>query len=168
MALSIDFVNKIITVPQSYLSSLGGGIYELDTETMHDDLRAFEDDVEGIVHSFTHNHYAPLTVGGVTLSRVVELTNGYTVTFEDGQYAVNLVGSNNNISDQANVNQVSIRAGNSAGLIQVTSGSGVIASDITDIKNAVWNATASDYTTADTTGKTLTDGADSAELASIK
>jgi hypothetical protein len=39
------------------------------------------------------------------------------VTFEDGQYAVNLVGANSNIPDKTNVNQVSVRAFNTAGLV---------------------------------------------------
>jgi len=54
------------------------------------------------------------------LARVVEIINDYTITFEDGQYAVNLVGANSNVADRVNVNQVSVRASNSAGLITNT------------------------------------------------
>jgi hypothetical protein len=117
MAISVDWGTKIISVPQSYLSSLGGGVYELDTDQFRLDLKALEDDEAGIPFPDTHNHNTEVTVGGVTLARVFEIINGYTVTFEDGQYAVNLVGTNNNIPDVANVNQVSIRSFNSAGLI---------------------------------------------------
>ena len=53
----------------------------------------------------------------MTLARTVEIINGYTVTFEDGQYAVNLVGANSNVGDVVNVNQVSVRSANSAGLV---------------------------------------------------
>lgn len=58
---------------------------------------------------------------------IITLTNGYTVTFEDvgTPYAVQCVGANHNIGDVKNVNQVSLIVGNSAGLIQVTSGSGL-------------------------------------------
>jgi hypothetical protein len=49
------------------------------------------------------------------------MINNYTVTFEDGQYAVNLVGANSNIADVVNVNQVSVRSANSAGLQDLTS-----------------------------------------------
>jgi len=80
-------------------------------------LRDLEDSEEGMPFQRTHDHVAPIDVGGVTLARVVELINGYTVTFEDGQYAVNIVGGNSNIGDNVNVNQVSIRSANSAGLI---------------------------------------------------
>ena len=57
-----------------------------------------------------------MSVGGVILARVIQIINGYTVTFEDGQYAVNLVGANSNVGDVVNVNQVSVRSANSAGL----------------------------------------------------
>ena len=68
-----------------------------------------------------------MTLGGLTLSRVVEIIAPYTITFEDGQYAVNLVGANNNIADKTNVNQVSVRSSNSAGMVTVNSGSGLTA-----------------------------------------
>ena len=64
----------------------------------------------------THSHNTSVTVGGVTLARVIEMINGYSITFEDGQYAVNLVGANSNVADVVNVNQVSVRSANSAGL----------------------------------------------------
>jgi hypothetical protein len=48
----------------------------------------------------------------------VVIVNGYTITYEDGQYAVNLVGANSNVADNVNVNQVSVRSANSAGLVQ--------------------------------------------------
>ena len=44
----------------------------------------------------------------IPLSTMIEIINGYTVTFQDGQYRVRFVGSNNNISDVANLNQVSL------------------------------------------------------------
>jgi hypothetical protein len=65
-------------------------------------------------------------LAGIILARVVELINSYTITFEDGQYAVNLTGANSNIADKVNVNQVSVRASNSAGLVNP------------DIGKAVW------------------------------
>lgn len=129
MAISINWATKVINIPQSYLTNLGGGVYELDTDQFRLDLKDLEDSEEGMPFETTHNHFTTITVGGVTLARVIEIINGYTVTFENGTYAVNLVGSNNNISDVANVNNVSIRAGNSAGLIQVTSGSGLSATE---------------------------------------
>jgi hypothetical protein len=89
-------------------------------------------------------------VGGVVLARVVEIINGYTVTFEDGMYRVTLVGANSNISDVTNLNQVSIASTNSAGLI--VSGSGVTQQDKDDITGGVWNELLADHVTAGSYG----------------
>ena len=125
MAITIDWATKVINIPQDYLTDLGGGVYELDVNTFRLDLRDIEDNEEGIPFQYTHIHNTEVTLGGLTLSRVVEIIAPYTVTFEDGQYAVNLVGANNNIADRTNVNQVSVRSSNSAGMVTVSgSGSG--------------------------------------------
>jgi len=137
MAISIDWATQVITVPQVYLTPLGGSIYELNLNTFRLSLKDLEDDEDGIIFPKTHNHNPPVTVSGVTVARVIEIINGYTVTFEDGQYAVNLVGANSNVADVTNVNQVSVRPFNSAGLITVTSGSGVTEQDKTDIADLV-------------------------------
>lgn len=119
MAISVDWGTKIITVPKAdtTLVSLGPPeIRSLNVDTFRLELKALEDDVDGMVFPITHNHTAPVTVGGVTLARVVEIINGYTVTFENGSYAVNLQGANNNIGDVLNLNNVQVRSNNSAGL----------------------------------------------------
>ena len=109
-------------------------IRELDLNTFRLALKNLEDD-EGITYPDTHSHSQPVTVGGVTLARVVEIINGYTVTFEDDQYAVNLVGANSNVGDVVNVNQVSVRSANSAGL--VVSGSSLTEQDKIDIAQRI-------------------------------
>lgn len=131
--ISIDWATKIISIPQSYLTSLGGDIYELDTDQFRLDLKDLEDDETGIPFLDTHRHNTEVVLAGVTYSRVIEIINGYTITFEDGMYAVNLVGSNNNIANVTNVNQVSVRSNNSAGLITVATG----AVDLTDLTNLI-------------------------------
>jgi len=153
MAISIDWGTKIISVPQSYLTNLGGGVYELDLDEFRLDLKDLEDDEEGMAHLDTHIHNTEVTLAGVTYSRFIEIINGYTITFEDGQYAVNLAGANSNIADVSNVNQVSIRSFNSAGLITVTTGSGVTAQDKLDIADKVWDELLADHDTADTFGE---------------
>ncbi len=117
MALTVTWNTKVINVLQADLNNLGSGIFELDMNQFRKDLNALQAASEGIPFETTHNHTAPVDIGGITLARVVELINGYTVTFENLQYAVNLVGANTNLQDVANVNQVSIRAGNTAGLV---------------------------------------------------
>lgn len=148
MAISVDWPTKIINIPKADLTlvqSTPFEIRELNINTFRLALKNLEDDVEGQPWPTTHNHNTTVTVGGVTLARVVEIINGYTITFEDGSYAVNLVGANSNISDVVNLNTVQVRAANSAGLTDL------------DLANAVWNALTSNHTTAGTTGKALTD-----------
>lgn len=120
MSLSIDWSEKIIAVPKSYLTLIQASpteIRELDLNLFHGDLRDIESSENGVPHDMTHNHNTTVDVGGITLARVVELINGYTITFEDGQYAVNITGGNSNVGDNVNVNQVSVRSFNSAGLV---------------------------------------------------
>lgn len=119
MAITIDWVNKIISIPKNDLTLIQAvptEIRELDINTFRLILKDLEDDPEGMPWERTHQSFPPVTVSGVQLARVVEILNGYTITFEDGQYAVNIVGGNSNIGDVVNVNQVSVRTSNSAGL----------------------------------------------------
>jgi len=117
MAISIDWGTKVISVPQSYLTLISGTLYNLDTNQFRLDLRALEASDEGMAFPKTHNHNTTVTLSGIDYSRVVEIINGYTIEFENGSYAVNLDGSNNNILDVAVRNNVSVGANNSAGLI---------------------------------------------------
>lgn len=119
MAISINWATKVITVPRAdmlLVQSVPTEIRELDIDTFRNELNDLSDDAEGMPWPTTHNHNPPVSVGGVTLARVVQIINGYTITFEDGQYAVNLSGANSNLGDVTNVNQVSVRSANSAGL----------------------------------------------------
>jgi len=119
MAITIDWATKVINVNKAdmiLVQSSPTEIYQLNMDFFHNTLRDLEDDAEGIVFDTTHVYVGPISVGGVILARVVEIINGYTVTFEDGQYRVNLTGANTNLADVTNVNQVSVSSSNSAGL----------------------------------------------------
>lgn len=120
MAITVNEVTKVIFIPQADLISLGGSNYELDTEWFRLQLKIWEASTEGGYLSRTHLRAPPATVGGVTIAQSITIINGYTITFEDGQYRVILTGSNNNILDVANLNQVSIGSTNSAGLVAAT------------------------------------------------
>jgi len=139
MSLSINWATKVIGIPQSYLTPKGGSVYELDVDVFRKDLKSIEDSEAGMIFPDTHRHNTEVVIGGATYARTVEMINGYTVTFEDGQYIVNLVGANNNVLDVTNLNQVSIRPSNAAGLI--VSGSGVTQQDKEDIAEEVWTHT---------------------------
>lgn len=160
MALSVDWATKVITVPQSYCTHITGTLYELDTNQMRLDLKDLEDDVIGIVFPDTHRHNTTVTVAGVTYARTIEIINGYSVVFDPNTaWSVRLAGSNNNVFDIENgiltQNQVQVIPTNSAGLIQVTSGSGVLPSDVADIAAAVWDEDASVHTSPGTIGAIL-------------
>lgn len=115
----IDWGNKIIYVPRNYMllvQTTPSEIRQLNLDTFRKDLKALEWSVEGMPFPDTHTHNTTVELGGVTYARVIEIINGYTITFEDGQYAVNLIGANSNVGDVVNLNQVSVRSANSAGL----------------------------------------------------
>jgi hypothetical protein len=119
MAIAVDWITREVTIPKADLllvQSTPTEIRQLDLNLFRLELKELESGQQGVPYLITHNHVKPITVGGVTLARVVELVNDYTVTFEDGQYAVNLLGANSNVGDRVNVNSVSVRSSNSAGL----------------------------------------------------
>lgn len=121
MAISIDYITKVISVPRNDMTLLQASpveVRELNINTFWLLLKDWEDGDAGMVMPTTHVRNPAVSVGGVELAPVLLLINGYTVTFEDGQYAVNLTGANSNIADNVNVNQVSVRSTNSAGLVQ--------------------------------------------------
>lgn len=120
--VTVDWDQQIINVPKTatqLVQSNPTEIRDLDLNLFRLQLKNLEDDADGMAFVDTHSHNTIVTVGGVTLAHVLIIINGYTVTFEDGQYAVNLVGANSNVGDVTNVNQVSIRAANSAGLVHI-------------------------------------------------
>jgi len=120
MAVVVDWGNKIISISKSDLELVQVSpteIRRLDINWLRLELKNLEDSSDGMPMDDTHRHNPPVEVGGVTLARVVEIINDYTITFEDGAYAVNLYGANSNAGDRVNVNQVSVRSANSAGLV---------------------------------------------------
>lgn len=137
MAISVNWPTGVISIPQSYLTLVSGSTYSLDVNALRLDLKSLEDDEAGIVWPDTHTHNTEVTISGTTYSRFVSFINGYTIDFEDGSYTVKCVGANHNIGDVKVVDSVSLIIGNSAGLITVTSGSGVTEQDKIDIANLV-------------------------------
>lgn len=118
MAISVDYITKVISIPQADLSLVGGSFYEMDINWFRLQLKDWEDEENNIFMVDTHEHNPPVEIGGVTIARVVRIINGYTVTFENGSYVVTLTGANSNIMEVTNLNSVSVRSANSAGLVQ--------------------------------------------------
>ena len=132
MAITIDWPNKVIYIPRNDLTiiqTVPTEIRALDLVDFHLQLRALEDSTQGMVWERTHFYVGPIDVGGFTLADVVSIVNNYTVTFEDGQYAVELQNANSNVAAVTNVNQVSVRSNNSAGLTTISG---------ENIANKVW------------------------------
>ena len=122
-ALFVHWPSKVIFGPKFesvLIQSVPMEVRQLDINIFRLALKDIEDD-EGMSFKDTHRHNTTVSVGGAVLARVVEIINGYTVTFEDGEYAINLVGANSNIGDVVNVNRVSVRSANSAGLQDLNS-----------------------------------------------
>ena len=139
MAISINWTTKVISIPKNDLDLVQSSpteIRELDLDVFRLALKNLEDSEAGMINPDTHRHNPSVTIGGLQLARVIEIINGYTITFEDGQYAVNLVGANSNVADVTNVNQVSVRSFNSAGLIITNTSTDLsaFAADIAEIK----------------------------------
>jgi hypothetical protein len=138
--ITINWATRVIYVPKSFLTALGGPMYQLNIETFRNALKDIEDDEAGIVHPNTHNRNAPVLLSGVTYAQTFEVTNGYTVTFENTgvPYTVSCIGANHNLGDVTNFNGgMSLIIGNSAGAQVLAVGSGVTAQDKVDIINGV-------------------------------
>lgn len=87
MTISIDWLTRVISVPKDDLQVvqlLPTEIRQLDLNIFRLILKDLEADEEGIPFLDTHRHNPPVTVGGVTLARVVEIINDYTITFLSG------------------------------------------------------------------------------------
>jgi hypothetical protein len=133
--ITVNWSSRVIFVPQSDLTPVSGVLFELDVDDLRLALKDIEDAADGMSFPDTHRHNTQVTLSGVTYARTFEIINGYTVEFEDGQYAVRLVGANHNIADVKVANQVSLIIGNSAGLITVATGGGPTAAEVA---TAVW------------------------------
>ena len=122
MAISINPLTHVISVPQSFLSFQGGVSYQVNRNGFRLALRDWEDSEDGIYEPVTHNHNTTVLLGGIQYSRVLEILSPYTVTFEETgiPYSIALTGSNNNILEKTNLGTVQILSNNSAGLINVT------------------------------------------------
>lgn len=122
MATSIDWHSKVINILRAdmlLVQSVPIEVRQLNIDDFRKELNDLSDDEDGMWADTTHIHYPPVEVAGVNLARVVQIINDYTVTFENGAYAVNITGGNSNIADVVNINNVSVRTANSAGLMDI-------------------------------------------------
>jgi len=104
MAITVDPLTKIISVPQADLTFVTGTLYILDTDWFRLQLKAWEASSVGMPFEDTHLHNTTVTVAGTTYFRTIEIINNYSLTLEDtgSYYTVRLEGSNNNFFDAEN------------------------------------------------------------------
>lgn len=144
MPVTVNWATKVITIPVDFLTLVSGGggagsLYELDVNALRLALKDIEDG-EGMPYLDTHRHNSPVTLSGVTYARTFEIINGYTVYFDESvadHYSIRCVGANHNLADVKIVNTVSLIVGNSAGLITVSSGSGLSTQQATMLEE-IW------------------------------
>lgn len=137
MAISIGWAtDQVITIPRADMPiiQVSPEVRELDVAQFWLDLKDAERTADGMPWPDTQTNNPQYTISGITYAQGFLIIPPYTVTFEDGQYAVSLTGANNNIIDVANSNQVRILGNNSGGLIK---GSITIA----DLENIVMEGT---------------------------
>lgn len=131
MAYSVNWTTKIVHIPKADLVvvSVSPEVYELNALIFWQQIHAIQQE-DGLSFVDIMRSNAPVTLGGVTFARSVEVINGYRVEFQNGAYQVNLSGANNNLLDARVQNNVSINASNSAGLINVSGGGSLTAAQV--------------------------------------
>jgi len=168
MAISVDWGTSVITVPKADTTLVDAGppeIRKYDVNTLRLALKDLEDDPAGMPYLKTHTHNTEVTLSGITFARIFNIIAPYTVTFEDGQYTINLFGANHNVLDVTNANQVNITTQNSAGLISVAAPATVPASEVAD---AVWDEAKAGHVAAGSFGEEMQAHALSTEVSALQ
>ncbi len=123
MAYSVNWATKVVTIPKSdtTLVSVSPDVRQLDIEDFWKAIIDIEDSDEAMAFPPIIENTAPKALFSLTLARTVLVINGYSITFEDGLYSINIVGGNSNLDDPGivNKNSVGVNTKNSAGLIVV-------------------------------------------------
>ncbi len=150
MPLDVDWITGVITVPKADTTLVSAGPPEIRSYDVNDfrlELRTIEATEEGQPWTHTHDHNGEVTISGVVYAHAVKVIPPYTVTWEDGQYSVRLIGNvNHNLDDVSNPNQARIVTNNSAGLIRATTD---------ELATAVWDSPVEDHAVSGTVGDSM-------------
>lgn len=124
MAYSVDWVAKIITIPQGDLTFVSGNNYSLSMVDAHEELRRLEwAFADGLWAPQILNFFETVTLSGIPKSPSIEVINGYTLDFTGSNYNVILSDYDNNFVDvYIPSNGISILGNNSVGRQAVGSG----------------------------------------------
>lgn len=127
--ISIDHTTFVISIPKAdttFVETVAATGYEVRSYDEYALMRELADYLDsdvgmGLPSAFTHA--TQVTISGIVYARSLLFLAPYTVTFEAGAYQVKLVGgTNNNLLDVLNANNVSVIPANSAGLQTVATG----------------------------------------------
>ena len=133
MAITADWPSGVFTVPKADTTLVSIGppeIREFDVNDLRTAMRVLGASEAGMPWPESHFNTGEYTLSGFVYARGFGIINNYSVTFEDGQYTVNLFGANHNIADVKNANQVSIAVQNSGGLLVGDGGGGTTAAEV--------------------------------------
>lgn len=159
MAITVDYITYVISVPQADLTFDSGTLYRMDTNAFRLSLKSIEASEEGIILQDTNIHNTEVVVAGITYARSFSILPPYSTEFENLQYTCLLEGSNNNVWDVASgflvQNQAQIIPSNSAGLI--VNSSSLTTADKEDIAVEVWDKDVDTSTAPDSFASILKD-----------
>lgn len=123
MAYSVDWLNKVISIPDSDLTLVSGTEYDLNMSDFLIEIRRLESEfTEGLYADQILEHVNAKTLAGIQFAPFDEVINGYTIQFTGTLTRVNIKGSNNNLTDVLIATGVTVVPSNSAGLQLVSSG----------------------------------------------
>ncbi len=69
MAISIDPLTYVVTIPKTDLTLISGTLYSYDTNAFRLELKGWEDDIEGMPHTITHIHNTEVTIAGIAYAK---------------------------------------------------------------------------------------------------
>lgn len=112
MAISVNWLTRVVTVPQTDLVLLAPDCYQLNLGGFHDKLRDLEASATGVLYPPIHK-YLNLTIPGAGTHEVIEIINEYTLEFTpEGSYIVKVEGGNSNVAGATNNTIVTIDENN--------------------------------------------------------
>lgn len=125
MAYTVNWITKLITIPQADLTLISGDNYSLDMADVHSEIRRLEWALtDGLWAPEIINFYPTVTLSGIAKTPTVEFKNDYTVQFGGSNYNVSVSGYDTNMADVlVPGNGINVVFNNSVG--KVASGSGL-------------------------------------------
>ena len=169
MTISVNWATKVISIEKTdmtLISSSPYDIYQLDVNTFRLALKTLESSTDGMIFLDTHIHTPEITLNGIVYARSIKIINGYTVTFENDAYAVQISNANNNIAEVTTLNLVQLRSSNSAGLQRTSSLEFWNEINYDNIASSAGNALAAVSTNVSTSGLT-TDQANTLNIINV-